>query len=292
MSILIDKETRLIIQGITGKFGQFMTRNMIDYGTNIVAGVVPGRRGTKVHGVEVFDTMQSAVDTTGANASLVLVPPQYNGTDAVYEAINSHVKLVMWLADPVPVHDMIKLKKVLPQSETTFVGPNSPGVISPGKCKIGFMPSFCYQEGGVGIISRSGSLSYEVALRLKREGIGQSTVVGIGGDSVKGLEVKDVLPMYESDEQTELILMLGEIGGFDEYQLIEAKQKGTCTKPIILFMVGKTAPKGVRLGHAGAIVNRERDTYAAKLKAAQEAEIPVIQSLSQIASSVKSHLTI
>lgn len=286
MSILIDEGDRVVIQGITGRRGRRMTSDMLGYGTHVVAGVSPGHAGESVDGVPVFDFVADAVAATGADTALILVPGLPHGSAAVVEAALAGIRLAAWLADPVPVHDMLRLSATLAGGPMRLIGPNSPGVISPGRCKLGFMPSHCYRPGPVGVLSKSGSLSYEVCLRLTEAGIGQSTVVGVGGDPIKGLGVVDAALMFDEDPDTRVILALGEIGGTEEYQLAQAVADGTISKPVVSLLVGATAPPGRKLGHAGALIFSDRERLAPKVAALRDAGVSVVESLTDVVGAV------
>ncbi|HEX7126998.1 MAG TPA: succinate--CoA ligase subunit alpha [Thermodesulfobacteriota bacterium] len=290
MSILVDRSTRVVIQGITGRRGRSMAKDMRSYGTQVVAGVSPGHGGEIVEGVPVFDFVDDAVRSTGANTALVLVPGLPGGLAAITETALSGVELAVWLADPVPIHDMIRLMALLPRTGMRLVGPNSPGLMSPGRAKVGFMPTQCYAPGPVGVVSKSGSLSYEVSLRLTRRGLGQSTVVGIGGDPVKGTGLADVVRMFEADPDTRLILVLGEVGGTEEYELARLVASGEIRKPVVALIVGATAPTGKKLGHAGAMMFRGREGFLPKVRALEVAGVRVADSLTTVADVVAEHL--
>lgn len=253
MSILIDQNTRLLVQGITGREGQFHTARMLEYGTNVVGGVTPGKGGLSVHGVPVFDTVAEAVRATGADASVLFVPPRLT-LDAIFEALDAGVKTVITIAEGVPVKDMLQVyhyTKNLP--DVHVIGPNSFGVISPGKAKAGFMAHEIYSPGPVGLMSRSATNSYETVLGLTRRGIGQSTCVGVGGDSIPGTSFVDLLPLFEADEETKAVVLIGEIGGADE-EIAAEYIRNHMTKPVVAYIAGRNAPKGKKMGHAGAIV--------------------------------------
>lgn len=286
MTILIDEHTRLLVQGVTGRRGRRLVADLSRYGTPVAAGVSPGHGGEDIDGVPVFDLVSDAVAETGATTSLVLVPGLPDGAAAVLEAALSGVDLAVWLADPVPVHDMVRLREALAGRPMTLVGPNTPGIISPGRCKVGFMPSQCYLPGRVGVVSRSGSLSYEVSLRLTRAGIGQSTVVGVGGDPVKGYGLVDAVRAFDADPGTDSVLVLGEVGGTEEYALADLVSSGAVGTPVSALLVGATAPPGRKLGHAGAMVFSDRERYAPKAAALRAAGVPVAESLSDVVGVV------
>jgi len=289
MSILVDKNTRLLVQGISGKTGAFHTRGAKEYGTNVVAGVVPGKGGTEFEGTKVFDTVADAVQQTGANASVIYVPPPF-AADAILESIAAEIPLVICITEGIPVMDMVKVKRVLAsQTKTRLVGPNCPGVISPGKCKIGIMPGYIHKEGDIGLVSRSGTLTYEGVHQLTALGLGQSTCVGIGGDPVKGMDFVDVLAMFEADPGTRAVLMMGEIGGSSEEAAAEFVKKHM-TKPVAAFIAGQTAPPGKRMGHAGAIISGGKGTASEKIRALEEAGIKVARTPAEMGATLKSVL--
>src|SRR5256886_4910652 len=263
MSILIDKNTRLVVQGITGKEGTFHTVQMIEYGTNVVAGVTPGKGGTMHDGIPVFNTVADAVKEAGANASIVYVPPAF-AADAIREAADAGIAVVVSITEGIPTLDMVKVKEYLADKSTRLIGPNCPGIISPGKCKIGIMPAHIHREGRVGVVSRSGTLTYEAVGQLTALGLGQSTAVGIGGDPIGGTSHLDALRLFQSDEETDGIVMIGEIGGTAEEEAASFA-KANVTKPIVAFIAGQTAPPGRRMGHAGAIIAGGKGTGAVRL---------------------------
>ena len=273
MSILIDENTRLIVQGITGKQGTFHTEQMLAYGTKIVGGVTPGKAGQTVLGVPVFDTVKEAKEATGANATIIYVPPKF-AADSIFEAIDAEMPLVVCITEGIPVLDMARVKNYLVGKKTVLVGPNCPGLISPGKCKAGILPGYIHTPGHVGVISRSGTLTYEAVNQLTQRGIGQSTAIGIGGDPIRGLGFVDVLRMFEEDPDTYAIVMIGEIGGSGEEEAAEFI-KNHMTKPVAAFISGQTAPKGKRMGHAGAIISGGKGTAAGKIAALTEAGVIV-----------------
>jgi len=280
VSIFVNHETRLCVQGITGRDGTFQAKGMIDYGTNVVCGVTPGKGGRSVHGVPVFDTMADAVRETGANTSITFVPARF-AAPAIIEAAEAGVDLVVAISEGIPTLDVAKVYQRLSELGTRMIGPNCPGVISPGKAKVGIMPGWIHSEGPVGVVSRSGTLTYEVVDSLRRSGFGQSTVLGIGGDPIIGTNFIDVLTAYEADPQTEVIVLLGEIGGTDEEQAAEFVTKHV-DKPVVSFIAGRTAPPGKRMGHAGAIIAGGKGTAREKIEALSEAGIPVADRPSDI----------
>ncbi len=288
MSILIDKNTRLVVQGITGRDGSFHTKQMLDYGTRVVAGMTPGKGGTSVAGVPVFDTMAEAVQQTGANTSVIYVPP-VAAVDALLEAADAGVKLVVCITEGVPANDMLKVVRYFEVAGVRLVGPNCPGVISPGVCKVGIMPGQIHKKGSVGVVSRSGTLTYEVVYHLTNAGIGQSTCIGIGGDPIIGTRFLDVLEMFERDRQTEAVVLIGEIGGSDEEVAAEYIQK-QMTKPVVSFIAGRTAPPGKRMGHAGAIIAGGSGTAAEKIAAFRAAGVEVADTPHEVAALIASEL--
>ena len=265
MAIWVNEDTKLIVQGITGGAGTFHARQMIEYGTNIVAGVTPGKGGMKMDDVPIYDTMAEAVEKTGANTSVVYVPAPFCA-DAIMEAADSGVELIVAITEHIPVLDMVKAKTFLAGKNVRLIGPNCPGIISPGKCKIGIMPGHIHQEGRIGVVSRSGTLTYEAVGQLSALGIGQSTCVGIGGDPVNGTNFIDVLAAFEEDEDTDGVIMIGEIGGTAEEEAA-AWVKANMSKPVVGFIAGKTAPPGKRMGHAGAIISGGKGSAADKVAA-------------------------
>ena len=273
MSILINENTRLIVQGITGKQGTFHTEQMLAYGTKVVGGVTPGKSGQTVLGVPVFDTVKEAKEATGANASIIYVPPKF-AADSIFEAIDAEMPLVVCITEGIPVLDMARVKNYLVGKKTVLVGPNCPGLISPGKGKAGILPGDIHSPGHVGVISRSGTLTYEAVNQLTQRSIGQSTAIGIGGDPIRGLGFVDVLRMFEEDPDTYAIVMIGEIGGSGEEEAAEFI-KNHMTKPVAAFISGQTAPKGKRMGHAGAIISGGKGTAAGKIAALTEAGVIV-----------------
>lgn len=289
MSILIDENTRAIVQGITGNEGRFHTRQMLDYGTRIVGGVTPGKGGGEVEGVPVFDTVAEAVKETGADASIIFVPPAF-AADAIMEAAEAGIDLVVCLTEGIPVNDMLIVRRYIEIRGTTLIGPNTPGLISPEKSKLGVMAGYIHKPGPVGILSRSGTLTYEVVHQLSSLGIGQSTCVGIGGDQIIGLSFSDLLPMLEEDPQTEGIVLIGEIGGSAEEEaaaVISERVK----KPLVAFIAGRTAPPGRRMGHAGAIVTGRSGTAETKIAALREAGVSVADSPADVGELMAGRLT-
>ncbi len=280
MSILVDRETRLLVQGITGREGSFHTTQMVEYGTNVVAGVTPGGRGKSVAGVPVFDTVADAVAETGANASIIYVPARF-APDAVYEAVDAGIPFVVCITEGIPVSDMVPVAAYVKAKGARLLGPNCPGLITPGEAKVGIMPGSIHAPGPVGLVSRSGTLTYEVVDALTRAGLGQSTAVGIGGDPVIGTSFVDALRLFQDDPATEAIVVIGEIGGSDEEDAARFIAEHV-TKPVAGFIAGRTAPPGKRMGHAGAIISGGTGTAAEKIAALEGAGVRVAESPSQV----------
>ncbi|GBC94342.1 Succinate--CoA ligase [ADP-forming] subunit alpha [bacterium HR16] len=288
MAVLIDKNTRVLVQGITGREGEFHTRQMLDYGTQVVAGVTPGKGGQEVLGVPVFDTVKQAVSATGADASVIFVPAPF-AADAVLEAADAGIRLIVCITEGIPVQDMVKTVALVRQKGVRLIGPNCPGMMTAGQCKIGIMPGNIFTPGPVGLISRSGTLTYEIVDLLTKAGLGQSTCIGIGGDPVLGSTFVDLLPLFEEDPDTQAVVLVGEIGGSDEE--IAAEYIRTMRKPVIGFISGRTAPPGKRMGHAGAIISGRTGTPQAKVDALRSAGVPVADALYEIPALVKQALT-
>lgn len=290
MSILVDKDSKVVVQGITGSEGTFHSQQMIDYGTNIVAGVTPGKGGLDaVDGkVPVFNTVEEAVKETNANVSIIFVPPPF-AADAIIEASEANVKLVVCITEGVPVHDMLKAKRIIDQNRTRLIGPNCPGIITVDECKLGIMPGFICKKGEIGVLSKSGTLTYEAIGQLVNVGLGQTTAIGIGGDPIIGTTMIEVLELFEQDNKTEGVVLIGEIGGQMEN---EAAQwiKSNMSKPVVGFIAGQTAPPGRRMGHAGAIVSGGNDTADAKMKIMKDCGISVCDSVAEIGEKMQKAL--
>jgi len=284
MSILVNKNTKVICQGITGEQGTFHTRQMVAYSTKMVGGVTPGKGGTKVDDIPVFDTVDEAVRKTGADASVIYVPAAF-AADAIMEAVDTGIGLVICITEGIPVIDMVKVRRFMEGRNSRLVGPNCPGVITPGECKIGIMPGHIHKQGSIGVVSRSGTLTYEAVDQLTRLGLGQSTCVGIGGDPVNGTNFIDVLDLFQKDPETSAIVMIGEIGGSAEEEAAAFIKKNV-TKPVVGYIAGVTAPKGKRMGHAGAIISGGKGTADEKMKAMEEAGIRVTRSTADIGKTI------
>ena len=288
MSILVDEKTRVVVQGITGNEGLFHTKQMVEYGTKVVAGVTPGKGGQKIEGIPVFNSVMEAVKETGANGSAIFVPPAF-AADAIMEAADSGVSMVVCLTEGIPTLDMVMVRKYLKEKGTKLVGPNTPGIISPGKCKIGVMAGYIHRQGTVGIMSRSGTLTYEVVDQLTKKGIGQSTCVGIGGDQIIGLNYVDLLELFEKDPDTEALIMIGEIGGTAEEEAAQFIEKHV-KKPVVAFIAGLTAPPGRRMGHAGAIISGGKGTAGEKMEALEKAGVRVVRNPAIVGSELSAML--
>lgn len=291
MSIFVNKNTRLLVQGITGKEGQFHTRQCVTYGTGVVAGVTPGKGGQKMDEIPVFNTVKTAVENTGANCSMIFVPPSF-AADAIMEAADAGVALIVVITEGIPVIDMMKVKNYIAGKRSRIIGPNCPGIITPGECKVGIMPGHIHKPGGpVGVVSRSGTLTYEVVHQLTQKGIGQTTCIGIGGDPVNGTNFIDCLDAFQKDKDTKGIVMVGEIGGTAEEEASEFIS-GNVTKPVVGFIAGLTAPPGRRMGHAGAIISGKRGTAQGKIAAMKKGGIHICDNLGvlgELCASVFDH---
>ena len=283
MSILVDDNTRLLVQGITGKEGQFHTRQCVEYGTNVVAGVTPGKGGQEMDGIPVFNTVEQARQETGANAAMIFVPPGF-AADAIMEAAAASIEVIVAITEGIPVLDMMKCYHAVKSSGSRLIGPNCPGIISPGKCKVGIMPGPIHREGSVGVVSRSGTLTYEVVDQLTKNGVGQSTCIGIGGDPIIGTNFIDALQLFQADPGTSGIVMVGEIGGSAEEDAAEFIVDSV-SKPVIGFVAGLTAPPGRRMGHAGAIISGSSGTAQAKIEAMEKAGITVVKNLGELGTT-------
>jgi succinyl-CoA synthetase alpha subunit len=288
MSILVGKDSRILVQGITGSAGRFHTERMVEYGTPVVAGVTPGRKGQEIAGVPVFNTVAEAVEQTGADVAVNFVPASFCA-DAMFEAIEAELPLLVTITEGIPVQDMVRVKRVLSCSSSKMVGPNCPGVITPGEAKVGIMPGHIHQPGRVGVLSRSGTLTYEAVGQLSAVGLGQSTCIGIGGDPIQGSDFIDILELFERDEDTDGVVMIGEIGGNAEEQAAHWLQENG-TKPVVAFIAGATAPPGRRMGHAGAIISGKGGTAESKFQALEAAGVNIVRNPAELGVSMKALL--
>ncbi len=288
MSIWVNQDTRVVVQGLTGKEGRFHAEKCRDYGTQIVAGVTPGKGGSEVDGVPIFNTVEDAARATNANASLIFVPPPF-AADAILESADAGMELAVCITEGIPTRDMIRVQRILQGLPTRLIGPNCPGIISPGQCKLGIMPAHIHRDGSIGVVSRSGTLTYEAVDQLTKLGLGQSTCVGIGGDPLPGTNFIDCLQAFEEDKYTDGIVMIGEIGGTAEEEAAEFVTQFV-SKPVVSFIAGQTAPPGRRMGHAGAIISGGKGTAADKMKALEEAGIAVVPTPAEIGQTMKNAL--
>ena len=285
MGILVNKNTKVIVQGITGKAASFHTKQMIEYGTKIVGGVTPGKAGQEVEGVPVFNTVADAVKATGANASVVYVPARF-AADSILEAVEADLDLVVCITEHIPVLDMVKVRRYMQGRKTKLIGPNCPGILTADECKLGIIPGYIHRKGHVGVISRSGTLTYEATFQLTAAGIGQTTAIGIGGDPVKGIDFIDALKLFKDDDETKAVLMIGEIGGSAEEDAAQWISENMKDKPVAAFIAGRQAPKGKRMGHAGAIISGGKGTAADKIKALNAVGIDVADTVAHIGETV------
>ena len=288
MSIIVDKDTRLVVQGITGSEGSFHTEQIVEYKTNVVAGVTPGKGGTDLNGIPVYNTVENAVREQNVNTSIIFVPPPF-AADAILEAASAGIKVIICITEGIPIADMIKVYNSIKKKDIILIGPNCPGVISPGQAKVGIMPAFIHKEGTIGVISRSGTLTYEAVKQLTDVGLGQSTCVGIGGDPIVGSKFIDIIKLFNEDPDTEGIVMIGEIGGSTEEEAA-AYIKENVKKPVVAFIAGRTAPPGRRMGHAGAIISGGKGTAGEKMKVMSEAGIHVVESPAEMGNTMLSVL--
>lgn len=291
MGIIVGRETRAIVQGITGTQGRFHTKLMLEYGTKIVAGVTPGKGGATVHGIPVYDTVEEALERHEANASIIFVPAPL-ASDAALEALENEVKTVVIITEHIPIKDTINIMAYARRAGATVIGPNTPGIITPGQCKLGIMPAHIFKPGKIGVISRSGTLTYEIAAELTKRELGQSTCIGLGGDPIVGLNFIDVLKLFEKDTQTEAVILIGEIGGNLEEATAEYIVKEKYPKPVVAFVTGRMAPPGKRMGHAGAIVMGKTGTAESKIEAFKKAGVEVAEKPSDVVSLLKNYLSV
>ncbi|MDT7879499.1 MAG: succinate--CoA ligase subunit alpha [Candidatus Hydrothermia bacterium] len=286
MAILVDKNTRVLVQGITGRDGSFHTKLMLEYGTNIVAGVTPGKGGSDYLGIPIFDTVKEAVKKTSPNTSIIFVPPQF-AVDAIYESVDNGISLIVVITEGIPIHDMVKVKNYLDRKGVRLIGPNCPGIITPNECKVGIMPSHIFRRGKIGVVSRSGTLTYEIVNQLTINGFGQSTAIGIGGDPIIGSKFVDILKLFNEDNETEAVVLIGEIGGTDEQDAAEYIKK-EFRKPVVAFIAGRTAPPERRMGHAGAIIAGSEGTAEEKIRAFESAGVKVASLPEEVPKLLKS----
>lgn len=285
MSILVGKDSRLLVQGITGREGGFHTQQMVDYGTRVVAGVTPGKSGQIIEGVPVFNTVAEAVREEGANVSVIFVPPAF-AADAIMEAVASGVGVIVCITEGIPTRDMVRVKHYLKDKASVLIGPNCPGIITPGACKAGIMPGYIFKAGGIGVISRSGTLTYEVVNQITNQGLGQSTCIGIGGDPIIGLSFIELLTYFREDDQTQGVILIGEIGGSAEEEAARFIRE-KFPKPVVTFIAGQTAPPGRRMGHAGAIISGKSGTAQEKMAVLEAAGIRVVMDLTKVGQVVR-----
>jgi len=288
MSILVNKDTRVVVQGITGRDGSFHTRLMLEYGTKVVAGVTPGKKGQRVHGVPVFNTVEEAVSEEGANTSIIFVPAAF-AADAILEAAYSGIKLIVAITEGIPVSDMVKIMPIIEEKGARLIGPNCPGLITPGEAKVGILPGQIFSRGKVGVISRSGTLTYEIVSHITARGLGESTAIGIGGDPIIGTKFIDLLEMFEKDPETEGIVLIGEIGGTDEQDAAHYIKENV-SKPVVAFVAGRTAPPEKRMGHAGAIISGSSGTAQEKIEVFESCGVPVAEEPQEVAQLMEKAL--